>query len=201
MTDGPKGRLDPAAFLTVGPFFPHSLAEPGCSDLTHTGGRTARGTPIVLTGRVVDAGEQPVRNAVIEIWQPDADGLFAHPADPRTGDADPNFLGWGRCTTDTHGWYRFRTIMPGRRSDNAAGTRLPHIDMMLLASGIMRRLTTTLFFTDDPDAEDTVLAIVAAPFRRRLLARRMPELDDNGAPGYRFDVVIQGTEETPFFLD
>ncbi len=192
----------PAAWLTVGPFFPRSLIEPACNDLTRTGCRKARGAPILLTGCVLDQGAQPVRNAVLEIWQPDAQGLFAHPADPRAAEADPNFVGWGRSATGSDGWYRFRTIMPGRRSDNAAGTRLPHIDMTVLASGIMRRLTTTLFFTDDPDSEDPVLSSVpSVELRRRLLARRAPELDDDGTQAYRFDVITQGEGETPFFLD
>jgi protocatechuate 3,4-dioxygenase alpha subunit len=200
MPDMSPGRLPPSVLLTVGPFFPRSLAEPACADLIGPAG-LARGKRIVLAGQVTDKGAQPVRNAVVEIWQPDADGLFAHPADPQAERADPNFIGWGRCATDPRGWYSFRTIMPGRRSDNAAGTRLPHINMMLLASGIMRRLTTTLFLTDDPDAPDPVLALVPPERRDRLLARRASELDQGEAEAYRFDVVIQGANETPFFLD
>ncbi len=192
-------QLDPTVLLTIGPFFPRALAEATNCDLTRAG--PVRGTPIVLAGRVTEADEQPVRNAVVEIWQPDADGLFAHPADPRSSDADPNFVGWGRSATDADGWYRFRTVLPGRRNDNAAGTRLPHINMMLLASGIMRRLTTTLFFADAPDAADPVLASVPKGRRARLLAVRAPELDGGDATGYRFDVVLQGPNETPFFLD
>ncbi|HSU06372.1 MAG TPA: protocatechuate 3,4-dioxygenase subunit alpha [Acetobacteraceae bacterium] len=189
-------RLDPTVLLTIGPFFPRVLAEADNHDLTRAG--SVRGVPIVLAGRVRESGDQPVRNAVVEIWQPDADGLFAHPADPRAADADPNFLAWGRCATNADGWYRFRTVMPGPRSDNVAGTRLPHVNMMLLASGIMRRLTTTLFFGA---GSDPVLSAVSPELRERLQARRAPELDDAGAQGYRFDVVLQGTGETPFFLD
>ncbi len=192
-------QLDPTVLLTIGPFFPRALAEATNCDLTRAG--PVRGTPIVLAGRVTEVGEQPVRNAVVEIWQPDADGLFTHPADPRSSDADPNFIGWGRSATDADGWYRFRTVLPGRRNDNAAGTRLPHINMMLLASGIMRRLTTTLFFAGAPEAADPVLASVPEERRARLLAVRTPELDSGDAAGYRFDVVLQGPKETPFFLD
>lgn len=193
-------RLDPTVLLTVGPFFPRALAEAENNNLI-AAGMAVRGTPIVLAGKVMESGDQPVRNAVVEIWQPDADGLFAHPADPRAADADPNFRGWGRCATTSDGWYRFHTVMPGARADNAAGTRLPHVNMMLLASGIMRRLTTTLFFTDDMTAVDPVLDTVPMELRSRLLARRAPELNDGAAVGYRFDVVLQGAGETPFFLD
>ena len=138
----------------------------------------------------------------MEIWQPDGGGLFRHPADPRATSADANFLGWGRCATDANGWYRFRTIMPGPRSDNAAGPRLPHINMMLLASGIMRRLTTTVFFCEDTrQVADPVLNAVPAALRHRLLARRAPELDRITDEAYRFDVHLQGADETPFFRD
>jgi protocatechuate 3,4-dioxygenase alpha subunit len=193
---------DPSVWQTIGPFFPTRLAEPTCTDLTELRGRSARGTRITLSGRIMERDGQPVKNGIVEIWQPDADGLFAHPADPRAASADPNFLGWGRCATDGNGWYRFRTIMPGRRADNEGGARLPHINMMLLASGIMRRLTTTVFFGDNPDAaEDPVLAVVPLASRGRLFAQRVPELDRVTDEGWRFDVVIQGAEETPFFLD
>jgi protocatechuate 3,4-dioxygenase alpha subunit len=97
--------------------------------------------------------------------------LFAHPADLRVASADPNFFGWGRCATDGNGWYHVRTIMPGRRADSEAA-RLPLINMMLLASVIMCRLTTTVFFGDDPDnADDPVLAAVPRASRGRLFAR------------------------------
>jgi protocatechuate 3,4-dioxygenase alpha subunit len=193
---------DPSVWQTIGPFFPTLLAEPSCTDLTELRGRPARGTRITLSGQILERDRQPVRNAVVETWQPDADGLFAHPSDPRAASADRNFLGWGRCATDANGWYRFRTIMPGRRADNDAGARLPHINMMLLASGIMRRLTTTVFFGDDPaTAADPVLAAVPSAMRSRLFAQRAPELDRVTDEAWRFDVVIQGEGETPFFRD
>jgi protocatechuate 3,4-dioxygenase alpha subunit len=193
---------DPSAWQTIGPFFPTRLAEPSCTDLTELRGKPARGTRITLSGQILERDRQPMKNAIVEIWQPDSEGLFPHPADPRAASADPHFLGWGRCATDANGWYRFRTIMPGRRADNAAGARLPHINMMLLASGIMRRLTTTVFFGDETvSPDDPVLTAVPAASRNRLFARRAPELDRVTDEAYRFDIVIQGAEETPFFLD
>jgi protocatechuate 3,4-dioxygenase alpha subunit len=192
---------DPSVWQTIGPFFPTRLAEPSCTDLTELRGKPARGTRITLSGQILERDRQPMKNAIVEIWQPDSGGLFPHPADPRAASADPHFLGWGRCATDANGWYRFRTIMPGRRADNA-GTRLPHINMMLLASGIMRRLTTTVFFGDETvSPDDPVLTAVPPASRNRLFARRAPELDRVTDEAYRFDIVIQGAEETPFFLD
>jgi len=199
---GASAVPDPSVWQTIGPFFPTRLAETSCVDLTELRGKQARGTRITLSGLVLERGGQPVKNAIVEIWQPDSEGLFRHPADPRASSADPNFLGWGRCATDANGWYRFRTIMPGRRNDNVAGVRLPHIDMMLLASGIMRRLTTTVFFGNElVSPPDPVLAAVPADLRARLFARRAPELDRVTDEAYRFDVVIQGADETPFFVD
>lgn len=201
-TPGVRTVHDPSVWQTVGPFFPTRLAEPSCIDLTELRGKPARGTRITLSGQILERGGQPMKNAIVEIWQPDSEGLFAHPADPRGASADPHFLGWGRCATDANGWYRFRTIMPGRRSDNAAGTRLPHINMMLLASGIMRRLTTTVFFVNEPlSPEDPVLAAVSSEARSRLFAQRAPELDRATDEAYRFDIIVQGDAATPFFRD
>ena len=86
---------DPSVWQTIGPFFPTLLAEASCTDLTELRGKPARGTRITLSGQILERDRQPVRNAVVEIWQPDADGLFAHPADPRAASADRHFLGWG----------------------------------------------------------------------------------------------------------
>ncbi len=193
---------DPSVWQTIGPFFPARLSEPSCTDLTELRGKPARGPRITLSGQILERDGQPIKNAIVEIWQPDSQGLFSHPADPRSASADPNFLGWGRCATDANGWYRFRTIMPGRRNDNAAGVRLPHINLMILASGIMRRLITTVFFCNGPaSSEDPVLAAVPPGLRGRLFARRASELDRATDEAYCFDIVIQGAEETPFFLD
>ena len=195
--------LRPTAYFTVGPFFPPHFVEPAACDLTRAGGQAAKGERILLTGRVLEQGGAVTRNTIVEIWQPDAEGLFPHPADPRSAAADPNFLGWGRAATDGQGWYRFRTIMPGRRVDNEGPPRLPHINMMFLASGLMRRLVTTVFFDADPvRAEDPVLAAVPVEaLRRRLIAERAPDLDQDGFKAWRFDVRFRGENEPPFFQD
>ncbi len=171
-------------------------------DLSELDGRLAHGTRITLSGQVFACAGRPAPGAVIEIWQPDAQGLFAHQADPRAAAADPNFLGWGRCVADANGWYRFRTIMPGTRNDSTGGKRLPHINLMLLASGIMPRFATTVFFVDElVSPDDPVLAAVPPALRPRLIAQRASELDRTTDEGYRFDIIIRGVGETPFFLD
>jgi protocatechuate 3,4-dioxygenase, beta subunit len=192
-------------YCTIGPFFPGGFVT-GCEDLTSFQGKQARGQHILLTGRVVEEGDRPILNAILEIWQPDANGVFRHPLDPRAEHADPGFFGWGRTRSDADGRYSFRTVMPGvppnRYGDHAA--RCPHLNLMILAIGLTRRLVTTVFFAETPDfVHDPVLDCVRDPAARaRMFAHR--ENDRNGAGGvpvYRYDIVTRGESETPFFLD
>jgi protocatechuate 3,4-dioxygenase alpha subunit len=153
---------------------------------------------MILTGRVVEAGNVPVGNAIVEIWQPDANGVFGHFLDPRCSEADPGFFGWGRAPTDAEGRYRFRTVVPGSYSG-----RRPHVNLMILATGLTRRLVTTAFFAGvAEDVADPVLNCVKdAAARRRLFAAHDESLDAEHVPAYRFDIVLRGENETPFFVD
>ncbi len=182
---------------TTGPYFPREFSD-GSEDLTRRDGHTARGQHILLTGRVLELGAKPTWNMVLEIWQPDAGGIFRHPLDPRADEADSGFWGWGRARTAQDGWYRFKTVLPG-----AYGGRAPHINCTVLGIGLTRRLLTAIFFSDALDeVRDPVLDCVSDPARRqRLFARRDPSLDDAGLPAYRFDIILRGDGETPFFVD
>ena len=171
---------------TTGPFFPVAFSD-GSEDLTHRDGKTALGQHIVLTGRVTELGGKPARNMVVEIWQTDANGIFRHPLDPRQQDCDPGFWCWGRSRTDADGVYRFMTIIPG-----AYENRAPHINVAILGIGLTRRLVTNIFFAA---RADVVLDCVPAELRPRLIAK--PE----GDGVYRFDVIMRGENETPFFVD
>jgi protocatechuate 3,4-dioxygenase alpha subunit len=182
----------PSPYGTIGPFFPSEFSD-ATNDLTRHEGNVAQGQHILLTGTVVEEGGQPTFNTIVEIWQPDATGIFRHPLDPRSAEADPGFFGWGRARTGSDGRYLFRTVLPGSYDG-----RCPHIDVMILAIGLTRRLVTTLFFGE---SADPVLDCVDAARRRRLVAQRDPASDETGALGYRFDVVLRGDGETPFFLD
>lgn len=187
-------------YCTIGPFFPASFVE-GHDDLTHHRGGTARGQHIVLSGRILQEGGVPTRNTILEIWQPDANGIFRHSSDPRCREADPGFAGWGRARTDAEGWYRIRTVIPGSYPGEDGITRCPHANLMILAIGLTHRLVTTVFFADDPGIDpsavrDPVLDCVAdAAARRRLFATR------ESAGAFRFDLILRGENETPFFLD
>ena len=164
-------RLLPTAEMTLGPFFPREFAA-GANDLASN----AEGEVIEITGRVVQADGRVLDNLVLEIWQADAHGRFDN----------PGFFGWGRAATDANGVYRFRTIKPG-----APPARAPHINLLLLYSGLMRQLQTVMFFDD---SEDPVLDCVKTG-RERLVAKR------EGANRYRFDIRLRGEGETPFFDD
>jgi protocatechuate 3,4-dioxygenase alpha subunit len=194
----PQAALPTSPYCTIGPFFPGAFVT-GCEDLTSFQGKHASGQHILLTGRVFEAGMRPILNAIVEIWQPDANGIFRHPLDPRFDTSDPGFFGWGRARTNADGRYSFRTVLPGR----AAAERCPHINVMLLAIGLSRRLVTAVFFSESAGVRDPMLDCVADPeVRARMLARR--ENSRNGCgdlPVYRYDIVTRGASETPFFLD
>jgi len=186
----------PTSSATIGPFFPGRYVDAGANDLTLRGGRAARGTPITLSGTVAQADGVPLENLIVELWQADADGIYDDPADPRAGEADPDFCGWGRAATDAQGLYRFRTIRPGGFALPQGARRAPHLNLVLLFSGIMRELRTTMYFEGDvANDADPVLAAVPSARRALLVARR--EAPD----AYRFDIRLRGAGETPFFDD
>ena len=171
---------------TLGPFFPPRYVDAGVNDLTVFDGRKAKGEVIEIRGRVVQEDGAALENLIVEIWQADAGGIFRHPADPRHAQADPDFLGWGRAATDAGGGYVFRTIRPG-----VPGGRAPHVNFMLMFSGLMRILKTTMFFENGPDP---VLEAVPPSRRNLLVARKEKNI-------FTFDIHLRGENETPFFDD
>ncbi len=182
----------PSPYGTIGPFFPSEFSD-STNDLTQHQGKVAQGQHILLTGRVMEEGGQPTFNTIVEIWQPDANGIFRHPLDPRSASADPGFFGWGRSRTWADGRYSFRTVLPGPYEGRSA-----HIDVMILAIGLTRRLVTTVFFAQ---SSDPVLDCVDPGRRGRLVAKRDAGLDQPGVAAYCFNIILRGPEETPFFLD
>ena len=174
---------------TVGPYFRLGLDRPDWTDLTRDG---PAGDKIAIEGRVLDGDGAPVDDAVLEIWQADAEGRYDHPDDGRP--ADPRFRGFGRALTDEAGRYRFVTIRPGRVPGPDGAPQAPHVNLTVFARGLLKQLTTRIYFADEPSNQgDPVLAGIADPAARNsLLAVR-------GGAGYRFDVVLQGKGETAFF--
>lgn len=177
-------------YQTVGPFFDFALTIPGCETIAT---ETIAGRHIAIEGSVFDGAGQPVADALIEIWQANASGQYAHPADPGGAQNDPVFRGFGRCGTDEQGRFGFTTVMPGSVA-GPAGLQAPHLLVGVFARGVMTRLVTRIYFEDQPsNQDDPVLELVPADRRATLVARLI------GADRYRFDVVLQGKGETVFF--
>jgi len=153
-----------------------------------------RGTRITVTGRVLDGMDAPLRDAVVEIWHADADGLYPSPAEAR-GRADPAFLGWGRSAAmGEEAAFRFETIRPGPVPLPDGRTMAPHIAFWVVARGINLGLHTRMYFPeeDEANAADPIMNRIEHPSRRRTLVARR-----EGA-GYVFDIRLQGEGETVF---
>jgi protocatechuate 3,4-dioxygenase alpha subunit len=185
---------------TVGPFFKYGLTPNGqyewndafTSDLITP---DASGERIRVEGKVLDGDGAPVPDAMLEIWQADAQGRFA---DPQDGRALPNanFHGFGRVGTDSEGLYAFDTIKPGSVVDPHGLPQAPHLLLAVFARGMLRHLYTRIYFDDEKaNASDPVLAIVSEERRPTLIAART-----KGAPAaYHIDIRLQGDDETVFF--
>ncbi|MBE9376293.1 protocatechuate 3,4-dioxygenase subunit alpha [Saccharopolyspora sp. HNM0983] len=175
---------------TVGPFF----ALPGGVLWDDGPDVVAEGTPgaVQLTGRLTDGNGDPIPDGMLEIWQADAQGRFDHPDDPRPETSA--WQGFGRCPTDADGRFWFRTVKPGPLPTPDGRTEAPHIDVTVLARGMLNRVVTRIYFDDEPEANaaDPVLSTVDPQRRGTLIAAA-------GEHGYRFDIRVQGDDETVFF--
>jgi protocatechuate 3,4-dioxygenase alpha subunit len=173
---------------TVGPFFTHALPWPDGPYVVPEGTAGA----FWLRGRVLDGAGEPVPDALVESWQADPAGRFAHPDDPRGSDVA--FRGFGRCPTDAEGRWGILTVRPGRVPDQAGRMQAPHLDLSIFARGLLDRVVTRVYLPDETESnvEDPVLAAVAEARRGTLIAS--PAED-----GFRFDVRLQGDGETVFF--
>ncbi|GAA4530548.1 protocatechuate 3,4-dioxygenase subunit alpha [Amycolatopsis samaneae] len=151
------------------------------------------GTPgaVWIRGTVFDGVGEPIPDAMIETWQADPEGRFDHPDDPR-GAVSSGFRGFGRCPTDPTGGYGILTVLPGAVPGADGAEQAPHIDVSVFARGLLHRVTTRIYFADRDNTADPVLATVPEDRRHTLIAAKT-------ADGYRFDVRLQGDDETVFF--
>ena len=185
---------------TVGPFFAYCLApaQYGYPFADIAGPTLAdaecAGEHIRLTGRVLDGDGKAIDDALVEIWQADSQGRYAHPADSRGTNAP--FTGFGRCGTGTDAERRFvfDTVKPGAIGDGQA----PHVNIVLFMRGLLSHLYTRAYFSDEAEANaaDPVLAALPADRRATLIAEREPS---PAGIVYRFDIHMQGARETVFF--
>ncbi|GAA3749878.1 protocatechuate 3,4-dioxygenase subunit alpha [Salinactinospora qingdaonensis] len=156
----------------------------------------AEGTPggLWLRGTLYDGAGAPVTDGLIETWQADPNGRFAHPADPRGAVPYPGFRAFGRCPTDATGQYAIHTLKPGP-VPGPAGPQAPHIDVSVFARGMLHRVVTRIYFPEEEaaNAADPVLASVPEGQPRQSL------IAHSTGDGYQFDIYLQGENETAFF--
>ncbi len=172
---------------TVGPYLAIGLTWPDGADAVAPG--TAG--EIWLRGTVFDGNGDVVPDAMVETWQADPDGRFAHADDPRGASSTPGFRGFARSATPG-GEYAVRTLKPGPVPDGEGGLQAPHVDVSVFARGLLDRVVTRIYFGDDDLGADPVLAGLSPEQRATLVAQ---PTDD----GYRLDIHLQGDSETVFF--
>jgi protocatechuate 3,4-dioxygenase beta subunit len=186
----------------TGPAFGHDTVGPLDHDLTRQHAGEPAGQRIVIEGRVLDEGGRPVPHTLIEVWQANAAGRYAHKVDQWAAPLDPNFTGAGRTLTDGEGRYRFVTVRPGaypwRNHHNA--WRPAHIHFSLFGQAFLTRLVTQMYFPGDPLLPiDPIFTAIPEPrARERLIAQFDLSLTEPAfALGYRFDLVLRGRDQTP----
>jgi protocatechuate 3,4-dioxygenase, alpha subunit len=182
----------PTASQTVGPFFSIGLPGDARAELVPPDDPDA----IRLGGVVLDGAGEPVDDALIEIWQANRAGRYAHPEDTREEiPLEEGFDGFGRCATDPKGFYGFVTVKPGPVPAPAGGMQAPHIEVSVFARGLLKRLATRVYFPDETEANeaDPVLSSIEDPAERGALVARA------GDGGLRFDIHLQGDRQTTFF--
>ncbi len=185
--------LQATTWQTVGPFFSigfswlyrDNLAAPGVS-----------GERAEIMGRILDGDGNPVPDGIVEIWQANSQGKYAHPDDPQETPTEAGFTGYGRVPTDNAGRFRFATIKPGRVSEPDGKLQAPHLEVSILTRGLLRRLITRMYFPDEPgNAEDYALNLVEPERRETLIAKKF-----GGQAGkLEWNVRLQGQGETVFF--
>ena len=192
---------------TAGPYI-HIGATPNWVEITGVWeedlglvlvGPDTKGQRVIIKGRVFDGSGTPLKDALIEIWQADADGLYNSPEEKR-GKADPNFVGWGRQPTDgITGEYKFETIKPGRVPYKDGRPMAPHITFWIVARGINIGLHTRLYFSDEEAANAQCPVLARIEHKHRVQTLIATRGEESGLPAYTFDIHLQGEKETVFF--
>jgi protocatechuate 3,4-dioxygenase alpha subunit len=190
--------LVPTPSQTAGPFF--HLGMTNTRSVPRIAGPQTKGERVWLTCRVLDGEDVPVCDAMIEIWQADAEGMYNHPdqmrEDAGAATEDSLWLGFGRMPTGLDGCCEFETIKPGRVPGSGSVRQAPHLNVAIFARGMLKQLYTRIYFSGDPsNSEDAVLALVPPARCQTLVAQ--PDASHLGH--WRFDIHLQGDLETVFF--
>ena len=186
----------------TGPAYPYGRIEATDNDLTRQHAGEPLGERIIVEGRVLDEDGRPIPKTLVEVWQANAAGRYAHRVDEHAAPLDPNFSGAGRTITDDQGRYRFVTIKPGaypwRNHDNA--WRPAHIHFSLFGTSFLSRLITQMYFPGDPLMPfDPILNCIPDEHaRQRLVAKfDLNVTQPEWALGFTFDIVLRGSQATP----
>ena len=158
------------------------------------------GERVRVEGIVHDGTGAPVRDVLIEVWQANAAGIYRHEADPRAEEVEDGFRGWGRVISEFETWlWSFETVKPGPVPGREGRTMAPHLNLWIVARGINIGLNTRMYFGDEEAANraDPVLSLIEQERRRSTLIA--PREDRGGVAVYRFDIRLQGEDETVFF--
>ncbi len=185
--------LQTTSSQTIGPYLHIGLTWLVTDNLTAPG---VTGDKVTIEGIVADGDGKPVNDAIIEIWQANAHGKYAHPEDTQDKPLEAGFKGFGRVPTDDQGRFRFTTIKPGRVPAPGGGAQAPHINVTIFMRGILKHMITRIYFPGDgANAEDAVLNSVPAKRRATLVAKPISGRGDT----LEWNVVLQGDGETVFF--
>jgi protocatechuate 3,4-dioxygenase beta subunit len=190
----------------TGPVYGEDDVAETDGDLTRQFEGEPLGERIIVTGRVLDGEGRPVRSTLVELWQANAAGRYAHDVDQHPAPLDPNFGGAGRALTDDDGVYRFTTIKPGAYpwKNHPNAWRPAHIHFSVFGRAFTNRLVTQMYFPGDPlfDADPIFNSVRDAKARERLVSQFDWETTaPEWALGYRFDIVLRGPSATPFEED
>jgi len=188
---------DPEAMELTGPVFGTTDVTELDSDLTRQHVGEPLGERITVTGRVLDRDGRPVRGQLVEIWQANAAGRYAHRREQHPAPLDPNFTGVGRCLTDDEGRYHFTTIKPGPYpwGNHTNAWRPAHIHFSLFGTAFTQRLVTQMYFPGDPlfPYDPILQSVTDEAARRRLVAEYVHDLSvPEYSLGYRWDIVLDG---------
>jgi protocatechuate 3,4-dioxygenase alpha subunit len=175
---------------TVGPFFKIGLQWLEQSSLASS---VATGERVKIQGRVLDGDGVSVPDAILEVWQANSHGKYAHPEDAQDKPLDPPFTGFGRIPVDETGTFQFVTIKPGSVPGPEGAAQAPHLLVSIFMRGLLKRLVTRIYFPDDErNASDPILNLVDPARRATLIATASGD-------HLQWNVVLQGTQETVFF--
>ncbi len=188
---------------TIGPFFHHIMTpeEHGLKGIVdnHLAKKKAKGKHIRVEGRILDGEGKPLRAAMLEIWQANANGRYNSAADDRADvKLDKSFSGFGRVSAGEKGKFVFETIKPGSVPGTGNAPQAPHINLTLFSAALHSHLYTRLYFSDEVDANDIdpVLSHIDEGRRETLIAKRRKT---NDGVVYKFDIRLSGDGETVFF--